>query len=603
VEVSPVAFWNRAKPDPLGEARQRVEHLQLELAAVSLERELSMTDLVPLSEAGPLRPPSFAQTVSSPFVEAASTPSRSLLPWRRSNAVATAQPAPLARPVVRRGYVDNIPIGGTTPYNSGTSSTPGAPDRDTAMTELLQAYLTCPWVSTCVDGIARTITAGGLTLEPVNTDPEEMAKTPTPPPGIARIQALLDYVNPSDDVRQLMRRAITDALIFGDAFVEVTWLGPEPVALWPLDCQTMSVISDEHGNIGRMVDGKLVGYTQTTETGMRVDFEPHEIIHVKLDAPGASLYGVSPTSKAHVAIETWLFAASLLEQTMKRGDPPRLHVDWPMVLAEPEVRKASSQYASRNLGPRNIGNLFETRGGVQGGGTKVTELSQNKIEYWMAVKEGARDDILSTFGVPKRKAGVAVPGSLGGAGAEEGENRTFMVTTCGPYQELVLEKFSFALCYQAYGVKDWRIVFAKVDWRDELIIEQIRDLRLRNGSWDLDRLRKDIGEPPTKGGDKPVLVDRQNLVLWQDLEQLSAKNAAPAPAGLAPTIPGAPGAPGAPQSGQPALPGGKKPKPALGKSDDDEEDEIQPGEPLAEYFARRSWRNEYQRRRAPVSQP
>ena len=211
----------------------------------------------------------------------------------------------------------------------------------------------------------------------------------------------------------------------------------EPIALWPLDCQTMSVISDEHGNIGRMVDGKLVGYTQTTETGMRVDFEPHEIIHVKLDAPGASLYGVSPTSKAHVAIETWLFAASLLEQTMKRGDPPRLHVDWPMVLAEPEVRKASSQYASRNLGPRNIGNLFETRGAVQGGGTKVTELSQNKIEYSIAVRKAPGTTAPLYLRGPEaqgRRRRARLARRRGGRGGGRG-TRTFpIVTTCGPYR-------------------------------------------------------------------------------------------------------------------------------------------------------------------------
>jgi len=100
------------------------------------------------------------------------------------------------------------------------------------------------------------------------------------------------------------------------------------------------------------------------------------------------------------------------------------------------------------------------------------------------------------------------------------------VNTCGPTGELALEKFSFALCYQAFGVKDWRIKFGEVDWRDDLVVEQIRDLRLRNGSWTANRYRKDIGEPSIEGGDDPVLVDRQNLVLWADMAALSKASVA-----------------------------------------------------------------------------
>lgn len=573
-----MAFWKpKPKRDPL---KERLEQVQTELAIATIERELEMMAYSPgaaLETTGIALVSQGAAVAPSPFVDTTAREHRSILPWRRSHvSEAVPVPAPLtSRPVTRRGYVDGIPLGGTTPYNASTATTPGAPDRESAMTELLNAYLTCPWVSTCIDGIARTITAGGLRIEPVNTNPEEMQDPMEPPPEVARVQALLDYVNPSDDIRQLMRRVITDALIFGDAFVEVTWVGPEPVALWPLDCQTISIMSDEHGNVGRMIDGKLIGYVQRTENGETVNFEPHEVIHVKLDAPGASLYGVSPTSKASVPIKTWLFAAGLIKETMKRGDPSRIHVDWPITLTDPEIRKSSAQYAARNLGPRNIGNPFETKGGA-----KVVELAPNKIEYWLAVRDGSRDDILSTFGVPKRKAGVAVPGSLGGAGAESGEDKTYRVTTCGPTSEIVLEKFTFALCYLAYGIKDWRISFNEIDWRDDLTIEQIRDLRLRNGSWTRDRYAKDINEPPVEGGDQAVLVDRQNLVLWKDIAALSAKNAAPAPEPA-------------------ALPPGGNPPPGKGQqgNNDPDETERQPNEPLAEYFARQSWRRKYERQR------
>ena len=87
-----------------------------------------------------------------------------------------------------------------------------------------------------------------------------------------------------------------------------------------------------------------------------------------------------------------------------------------------------------------------------------------------------------------------------------------------------------------------------------MVVEQIRDTRLRNGTWTRNRYAAEIGEPPVDGGDLAVLVDRQNLVLWSDMEAMSkatvaAKN--PAAAGMLP--PGAP--PPFGQQGQPGTPG------------------------------------------------
>jgi hypothetical protein len=51
-------------------------------------------------------------------------------------------------------------------------------------------------------------------------------------------------------------------------------------------------------------------------------------------------------------------------------------------------------------------------------------------------------------------------------------------------------------------------------------------MRLRNGSWSLNRLRADIGEPAVDGGDDAVLVARQDIVLWADMKARSAASVA-----------------------------------------------------------------------------
>jgi hypothetical protein len=74
---------------------------------------------------------------------------------------------------------------------------------------------------------------------------------------------------------------------------------------------------------------------------------------------------------------------------------------------------------------------------------------------------------------------------------------------------------------EGFGITDWHVKFKDVDYRDSQAIEDIRDMRLRNGSWTLNRYRAEVGEPRVEGGDDAVLIDRQNLVLWSDMNAMS----------------------------------------------------------------------------------
>jgi hypothetical protein len=374
------------------------------------------------------------------------------------------------------------------------------------MGQLLQAYLACPHASACIDVISRTITAGGITAIP-NQIVDTGQDIPEQPPNVQAVMDLLAFVNPNDDIRQLMRQVITDLMIFGDSFTEVVWLLGRPVALYSLDCQTMTVQADEHGMIE--------GYHQELPNGRTADFLPQEVIHIKFDSPDSGLYGASPTQKNILPITAWLFTAALLKETMKRGDPLRAWVDWPIALPESEQKRFQQQYQIRNLGARNIGNLIETKGGAV-----LKEMALNQINEWLSVKVQSRDEIYTGYGVPPSKVGVIEAGNLG-AGTGTSQDRTFNVNTCGPIGELVMEKFTFALLYQAYQVTDWHLAFGTVDWRDDMIIEQIMDLRIRNGRSTVNKARAIIGEGPIKGGDDAFIVDRAAMVLYEDLDEYS----------------------------------------------------------------------------------
>ena len=412
----------------------------------------------------------------------------------------------------RSGYAEGVPVGGATATQPGDSWGGDASNRQARMEQLLGLYVNCYPVSVAIDVIAKTATAGGLTPRPIRDINAPVSIKQTPPPGVVAVTKLLRYVNPSMDSRQLMRGVLTDLYIYGDSFTEIVYLKGAPLALYPLDPSTITILTDAHGD--------PTGYSQTTKRNMTAEFALNQVIHVRFDAPGNTIYGLSPIEKIILPVTTWIFGASLLRMTFMKGDPLRAHVDWPIALPDVERQRFQDQYRSKNLGLSNIGTLLETKGGAT-----VQELGTNNIAVWRGNQADARDEILSGLGVPGSKAGVTKPGGLGG-GIGLSEDRNFRINTVGPAQELVLEKFSFSLLYQAYGVEDWALFFGTVDWRDDYTLEQIRDMRIRNGTWSVNRARADIGEPPVPGGDVAVLVDRQNMVVIRDLDALSKANLA-----------------------------------------------------------------------------
>jgi hypothetical protein len=406
----------------------------------------------------------------------------------------------------RAGYAYGIPMGGLTEYSAATGGATGT-DRRSQLAALYDAYLTCPWAWACVQAIARTITAGGLVMDWDSDTGEGNQEAPEKPEAVLAVERLFDFTNDRQNIRQLLRNVVVDLLVFGDAFIEIVWWGNTPVALYNLDNPTTTPLADEHG--------KVTGSVQVTEWGGRADFQPRDVLHISLDAPRSGVFGVSPTQAALLPITAWLFAAACGKEMARKGLPINVHVDFPQSMQAAEQNRWLAQYAARNIGPRNIGTPIATKGGAH-----VAELAAGKITDILAFKDQARDEICSSYGVPPAKAGIIESGNLGGGTGEE-QDRTYRVDVCGPIAELVLEAINFSVVQAGFGVEDWHAKFREIDYRASGVVEGIRDQRLRNGSWTLNKYRAEIGEPPVEGGDDAVLVDRQNLVLWSDMVAMS----------------------------------------------------------------------------------
>jgi len=439
--------------------------------------------------------------------------------FRRQDVTEAAPERAIPASAVRRsGYAGGIPPGGIDEYTAGVGASTQT-DRRSALTELYEAYIACPWAWACVNAIARTITAGGLVMD-WDTDNGEGQEQPEKPPEVLALERLIAYTNPRQNIRQLLRAFIVDLLVFGDAFLEVVWWGSQPVAIYNLDSATTTPVADEHGDV--------TSYVQVTDYGQRATFEPREVIHVSLDAPRSSVFGIPPMQAALLPITAWLHAAATGKEMFRKGLPPAVHADLPASYSDSEVKRWRDRYMVTQVGPRNIGAPITTKNGG-----KLTELQSGKVTDVLAFKDQARDEILSSFGVPPSKAGVIESGNLGGGTGEE-QNRTYEIDTCQPIAELVLEAFNFSITNNGFGIDGWHAKFRDVDYRASSVIEGIRDQRLRNGAWCADEETEILTRDGWKAydalhaGDMVLTLNHETgNAEWQECEEVCVFPPAP----------------------------------------------------------------------------
>lgn len=431
---------------------------------------------------------------------------------------------PTAAQVRRTGYEYGIPLTSEMPSARLAASS----ERQQMLQQLHSAFNTCTWMSAAVGVIARTVTAGGLQLVPDDDVPE--GEVPPEPPEVLRMRRLMRYTNPTEDMIQLLRNVITDLMLFGDSYIEVVTLLGEPVALYLLDATTMTIESDAHGEV--------TGYRQDVDGMRTADFDLNQVIHISLDAPRGGLYGVSPAQMALLPTTAWIFTMCTIQECFRRGDPPRVHVDLAH-LQDNEVQRWREQYRVFNLGPKAVGEpLVTTGGGV------VQVLDPRKVTDYLDAERVLRDQIIAAFGVPPAKVGIIETGNIGG-GSGEAQNKSFQVNTVIPIANLLLEKLNFHLMQMGFGIRGWHLEFEEIDFRDSMVVEQVRKERLLAGAYSVNDWRAEIGKPPIDGGDTAIIETRQGIVAWEDMEAMSkasvGRNAAPLiTAGVEGYIPGMP---------------------------------------------------------------
>ena len=217
--------------------------------------------------------------------------------------------------------------------------------------------------------------------------------------------------------------------------------------------------------------------------------------------------------RSWVPAKVWLWTMATLNETMRQGNPPRLHVDLPEETQGPSLKRWFDRFMRSNRGVKNIGTPILTRGGGQ-----VHELAQNQILDLLKTAEACRDQIISAHGCPPGKVMVATPGKLDG-NQGEGEDKTWRVDNIIPLQSIILEKLNYAIVQRGFGISAWHLEFREIDMRDSTIVENIRQSKIRVGAFSLNDYLADTGKPGIgPEGDRRVIIDRGKIVPWESID-------------------------------------------------------------------------------------
>lgn len=378
----------------------------------------------------------------------------------------------------------------------------GLSERDRKET-LLEMYLANPWVSTCVDVIAKRITSGGFAVEPVKQGEGNPKNQET-------LRQFCLLINDHWDFLQFIRSIIMDLLIFGEAYCEII-RGPGgiPQKLFKIDCLTMTYKLDRYGNI-------LEYNQQLSSTTKPNKLDVNSIIRWWFPHPGRSMDALSPMERVKDAVNVDKKMVNWVTTFFQKGAKVPF---W--IKSDADQAEATRQLAwirETQTGEKNAHAPLMTYGGAE-----VKEFGRGAIDIDFGKgRDRNRTEILAAYNVPPAIAGIIESGNIGG-GSGEDQEKSFQYNTCDPVKQLVFEKLNFVIVQGGFKITDFLITTRYADYRNDENVAKVQDMRIRNGSLTINESRQEGGKlpyPKTMGGDTPVFAVSKEVIPVPRLDDL-----------------------------------------------------------------------------------
>jgi len=378
---------------------------------------------------------------------------------------------------------------------------------------LYKAYLNSVWISACVDVISKRITSGGYTIEYCGSNeqptPEEEAQK-------QQLQAFVEYTNDDEDFLQLVRSIVTDILIYGECFVEVVKQDSVPYSLHKIDCITMNYTLDPHGKIVKYIQNLY----HSTET---IEFQPDEVIRFWLPSPQAAKIALSPIERIMGSIDADVHMSDWVRSFFRKGARPNFWIKFPGPKEEADrfviwLRENYTGMANAHV-PLVLYDEAE-----------LYEIGKGSVDVdFLKGRELMCKEILAGYQVPPALVGLIESGNIGG-GTGESQEKSFLRNACDPIKAMVMGQINYRITWQGFQCKCWRIGTHYADYREEGSVSVIRDRDIRNGSLNVNEVRRDMNRPPVEGGDVNIFATSRELQPLDRLNDLSQEQAAQAEA-------------------------------------------------------------------------
>lgn len=367
-----------------------------------------------------------------------------------------------------------------------------------------KAYIGNPWVRACVQAISKRFTSGKWELEESDGyQGKGNAKNYT------TLKQLFLYINEDDDFKQLLRSIAEDLGIYGECFVEIVCENSKPVRLYKVDCLSMNVEYDMHGNV--------LKYVQTLDKSSNtVEFDPDQIIRWWYPDPRAGKKALSPIECMKDSVYLYQSMITWGEKFFKQGAQPGFSIEMGLDTQLDDASRYIKFFKENYMGIQNAHVPPVTYGGA-----KMVQFGKGSVELdFLKSLAWARDETLAAYNVPLSVTGIQETAHLGG-GTGDSANKLFVYNVVKPIEQIILEKLNYRIIQKGFNIFDWQLTVQHADYRDDESIAKINDIHVRNGTMLINESRQQNGRASIYGGNEAVIISGREVTPIARLPQLA----------------------------------------------------------------------------------
>lgn len=372
---------------------------------------------------------------------------------------------------------------------SGNIDKPSAQKRELAGI-YYEMYRKHPWVRAGIDKIAKSAANPDISFTPSDPEGEIVA---------LHKKNLQEFFRKSKS-KKLLRATYKDLLIYGEAFwlVDITF-GGKPIKAQRLHPKYMDAVVNEEAT--EVISWRYGPFHHDEDA---IYYDPSIVLHFAIEDPDSDLVGLSPLSSLQDTVAQDLFAMtynrSFYENSAQTGTIFNM-------------RNATQDEITRNrvwLEENYVGAQNAHRPIILEGDIEVEKSVANSQEMqFIEGRKVNRAEIFGVLDIAPEKVGINEDSNR--SVSKEADN-SFREDTIGPLQSIVEEEVNDVLILEIFGYDDILFRHDESDKRSRLALMTIYRDALRDGIWNRNEVRGELGQGPIEGGDEYTISTSAGVV-------------------------------------------------------------------------------------------